>query len=189
MNAYNKCGDWDATLNYVKSHIVTMTASNLARKEQIVEYYLTSTKKAAVKRMQRIVSQNMKKSSVGEGSTSRESTTMASAIQNSKMRYAKKSTPEERAQRKFDFAANITDSSEEDNVVNDEQVVETSRGDDDDCDEDDDAKGSKKPNKKKKRRQNHAKKASETHTKMCNKAMKMMDKISNMLEKFDSDSD
>ncbi|KXJ19426.1 hypothetical protein AC249_AIPGENE12488 [Exaiptasia diaphana] len=181
LSAYHKFGNWDATLTHVKRHIADIHVSNLARKENVVEYYFTSTDKVAIKRMQRIVNQRMKKTTPVENATS---SYMVSAIKNSKMRYAMKMTPEERAQKKFEF---VNDSSQDDEDIGDYSENMDSMV----CDEDsenpgDDVACSSKKGKKKKIM---PKKANEAHTYMCQKTMNMIDKINRMLDKFDNDSD
>jgi len=183
---------WNETLQFMKSHVVSMPVYNVLKKQKTVEYYQKAERKAAIKRMKRIVSQNLKKASGENEASSSHSKTMASVIKNSKMRYAKKSTPEERRQSKFDLAANVeSTSSEEDENPSIEradyaesELAGPSRYDDD-------AQTLKKQgSKRKKRGQKYAKEANEAHTKMCNKAMGMMDKINRVLDKYDdTDSD
>lgn len=52
-----------------------------------------------------------------------------------------------------------------------------------------DKKGKKMRRKKSSHRQNLAKQASKAHAKMCGKAMQMLYKIQNLLEKYDSAED
>lgn len=52
-----------------------------------------------------------------------------------------------------------------------------------------DKKGKKMKRKKSAHRKNLAKQASKTHAKMCGKAMQILYKLQNLLEKYDSDDD
>ena len=103
-------------------------------------------------------------------------------IKKSKMRYARKFTPEERRLSKF---AQSSDSCE------DKPSIE--RGDPSGGEEEKPAEPAKAPKKRgdkgKKRREKCGKEANQAHTQMCNKAMRMMDKINSLLDKFeDTDS-
>ena len=122
------------------------------------------------------------------------SQSMTQMIAKGKMRYARKATPEERRLTKFAHAANTqsSDSCEEEppvdpsgDVEDRPAVAEASGGDSPR------RRAPKKQGKKgRKRREKFAKEANQAHTQMCNKAMRMMDKINSLLEKFDdTDSD
>lgn len=170
-------------------------AGNALQANKIKDYYLqTSSNKAALKRIQRIVNQNVQKSLRPHHQSTSTSQTqrMSEIIEQSKTRYSRKCAhPELRKTNKFAHAANLdsSDSSDEGlEVVNEpvvnpdspEASVEGNR----------DEKESRKIRKQKsEHRGKLAKQASKAHVEMCSKAMKMMDKIQNLLEKYDSNDD
>lgn len=201
LKAYHQCtGGWDEILEFIKSQVALMPG-NYLKKQKTVEYYNNAEKKAAIKRVQRIVSQNLKKASQDSGpSTSNTksqpstSQSMTQMIAKSKMRYARKATPEERRLSKFAHAASVQSS----DSCGEEPPVDPS-GDVEDRPAAAEASGSDSPPRKapkkkgqkgKKRREKLAREANQAHAQMCNKAMRMMDKINSVLEKFDdTDSD
>ena len=100
------------------------------------------------------------------------STSMSAAILQSKMRYAKKATPEDHYHNKISQA--ILETSSETGNDEDEPIAAQSRG--------------IEPTRKKKRTtQAHVSiEANKAHTKMCNKAMKMMDKIQSVSNEYNT---
>ena len=104
-------------------------SGNAIKVNKVKDYYLQTSSKAALKRIQRIVSQNVQRS-VQQRATASTSTCqtqrMSEAIKKSKTRYSKKcDQPESRKLRKFAHATdlNYTDTSDEGPQVNVEEVV------------------------------------------------------------------
>ncbi|KAM7451633.1 hypothetical protein ABFA07_000948 [Porites harrisoni] len=117
---------------------------------------------------------------------------MSETIRQSKTRYSTKhASPELRKSSKLAHAANLfvnsTDSSEEEIKANFEPLVTPNRPEASVEGNDDDIKGTKMKRKKSDHRGKLAKQASKAHVEMCSKAMQMMEKMQNMLEKYDSD--
>ena len=116
-------------------------------------------------------------------------------IVKSKMRYAKKSTPEERRLGKFAYFRNVesSESPEDDPALTSLNMVAhllMKRWSQWNPAEATWPNNPKKGNEGKKRREKFPKEASQAHTQMCNKAMRVMDRISSLLDKFeDTDSD
>lgn len=153
---------------------------NFMKNESIREYYRSTPRESSIKRIRRIVSQNLQKAKQLTAMTSTSETAMSQTIVDNRMRYAKKCSPEERKSAKFSQAACLD---------------EDSSGTDADADLPGEANPTSpepkqdKPKKKRSRkRQQKSEEAHKAHTEMCGKAVKMMSKIERILDKFDSDS-
>lgn len=187
---------WEAVLENVRERVRGKIAGNALHINKIKDYYLQTSSKAAVKRIQRIVNQNVQKSlrppHDHQVASTSHTESMSETIRQSKTRYSTKhASPELRKSSKFAHAANLfvnsTDSSEEEIKANFEPLVTPNRPEASVEGNDDDIKGTKMKRKKSDHRGKLAKQASKAHVEMCSKAMQMMDKIQNMLEKYDSD--
>ena len=195
MGAYQACTGWDEILGYIKSHVGCLQGN----KEKTIEYYKKADRKAAIKRIKRIVNQERKRAQVAEPN---QSTSMHSTINKKEMRYAKKATPEERREKKFTYVSNLS-SSTEDEIGFSEELAEAtnSRPENEsptphgahssDSNVEGKEKEPKRPDKKRRRKQRAGERgAYEAHTQMCKKALTMMDKIEAAITKLDSsDSD
>lgn len=156
------------------------------KQSKIREYYRMASDKSAIKRIQRIINKKAEKVKDNElPSTSSgmiQSDSMANSIKRAKVRYSQKATPEERKQQKLDLMS-LEDSCSSDDLNDKTMLPEVNK---------DMAQESKPSGVSKKRKRNRgkaAKESHEAHTKMCERAMGMMDKISKVLEKFESESD
>ena len=202
LKAYEELnGDWEKMVEYMKD--VMRIPGNYMKKFKTNEYYQGASEKAAKKQLRRIVMENVKKVATStpvnpplpqatssstatlSGTTTRSSTSvapaepaspttaMATVIKDRRERYSKKITPEERrASAKFGYANDdsTTDSGDEEVVV--------------------EVKDKPKQNKCKKKgngKEKPAKKAQKRHTEMCDRAMQMMDRIGQFLDKYEGD--
>ena len=191
LQGYNECnGEWEKVLDFMKERAMMLPGDYL-RKSKTNEYYQTATSKAAIKRLQRIVNQSLKKASEPSSSSQTSATSqipsarqtlsaapssMATVIRQSKERYSKKSTPEERrARAKFSHAVHLDSSSSGSEAADmDEAKTETVKTE---------------PARGQKRRKHHdrgKRAATEAHKQMCTKAMKMMERIDTVLNKYES---
>ena len=150
-------------------------SGNAMKVNKVKDYYLQTSSKAALKRIQRIVSQNVQRS-VQQRATASTSTCqtqrMSDAIKNRKTRYSKKcDQPESRKLRKFAHSTDLnnTDTSDEGPKANAEEVVNLP---------DSSAEGNgevKKGEKIKRKKTEHrgklVKQASKAHVATCGKAM------------------
>ena len=186
---------WEAVLENFRERVRGKIAGNALHINKIKDYYLQTSSKAAVKRIQRIVNQNVQKSfrtpHDHQVASTSHTESMSDTIRQSKTRYSTKhASPELRKSSKFAHAANLfvnsTDSSEEEIKANFEPLVTPNRQEASVEGNDDDKKGKKMKRKKSDHRGKLAKQVSKAHVEMCSKAMQMMDKIQNMLEKYDS---
>ena len=116
LEAYYSDRGWEEVLKFVRRKLRTAGQGNSTTAHQVMEYYLEySTSKAAIKRLQRIVGQNMKKTDeclVQEGQSSR----MSLIIKDSKTYYSKKCDPDQRKLTKFEQCPNLNDSSPSESV-------------------------------------------------------------------------
>lgn len=190
-------GDYNKIVEFMKRKAMTMPG-NYMEKAKTNENYQTATLKSATKRLQRIVNESLKNTNIH--STSSQTTfqtpsssqtpgapqpSMATVIRENKERYSKRSTPEERrASAKFSQAEHLDSPSESegtdisDSHVPEETVEKTETG----------KKRAKHGRGKRERKS--ATEAHKVHTKMCTKAMKLMDRIGVMMDKYESsDSD
>jgi len=173
---------WEDVLAHIKERVSGgMVPGNcLLQNDKIREYYLNASTKAALKRIQWIVNLNVQKPQQPTAETS-QSQRMSKSIKESMTRYSSKCCPEERKLNKFAHAANLHELSSSDDSIDEGQGVESVINPD--------PPSTKKIKKKKTTsRGKLAKQASKSHVDMCDKAMQMMDKISNLLQKYD-DSD
>ena len=187
---------WEAVLENFRERVSGKIAGNALHINKIKDYYLQTSSKAAVKRIQRIVNQNVQKSlrtpHDHQVASTSHTESMWETISQSKTRYSTKhASPELRKSSKFaQHAANLfvnsTDSSEEEIKANFEPLVTPNRPEASVEGNDDDKKGKKMKRKKSDHRGKLAKQASKAHVEMCSKAMQTMDKMQNMLEKYDS---
>ena len=150
---------WEAVLENVRERVRGKIAGNALHINKIKDYYLQTSSKAAVRQ--------------------------------SKTRYSTRhASPELRKSSKFARAANLfvnsTDSSEKEIKANFEPLVTPNHPGASVEGNDDDIKGTKMKRENSDHRGKLAKQASKAHVEMCSKAMQMMDKIQNMLEKHDS---
>lgn len=194
MGAYQACTGWDEILGYIKSHVGCLQGN----KEKTIEYYEKADRKAAIKRIKRIVNQERKRAQVSEPN---QSTSMHSTIKK-EMRYAKKATPEERREKKFTYVSNLSSSTEDEIGFSEELAEATNSKPEDgspstphaahssDSNVEGKEKEPKRPDKKRRRKRRAGERgAYEAHTQMCQKAMTMMGKIDALITKLDSDSD
>ena len=194
--AYQACSAWDNILEYVKNRVESLPGNNLKTKE----YYHTTCRKAAIKRIKRIVTQQRKRS---ESNENIQSTSMLQSIRHKDMRYAKKMTPKHRLESKdqrLSIAEQLSTSSDEEMIMGPSEEADNAMASASGTQQE--AKRNKstneeheherhRPEKKKRRERNkrHGE-ACEAHTQMCKRAMTMMNKIENVLSKLDSsDSD
>ena len=173
LQAYkDSTGDWLEILNFVSQNISSIRITNLRQRYNIKEYYQTTPRQTIIKRMQRIVNKSIQKEARDRDP---ESMSMSAAIINAKMRYAKKSFPETRTRQKIS-EVNLETSSED---VNDEDDPVSSQ-----------TRATEPTRKKKRKRASSSVEPNRAHRKMCDKAMKMMDKIQSILKDYEtSDTD
>ena len=174
LQAYkDSTGDWLEILNFVSQNISSIRITNLRQRYNIKEYYQTTPRQTIIiKRMQRIVNKSIQKEARDRDP---ESTSMSAAIINAKMRYAKKAFPETRTRQKIS-EVNLETSSED---VNDEDDPVSSQ-----------TRATEPTRKKKRKRASSSVEPNRAHRKMCDKAMKMMDKIQSILKDYEtSDTD
>ena len=165
--AYQACTSWEEMFAYVKARVREMPGNNKTQ-----EYYGTASTKSAIQRMKRII--NLERKQGHE--KPKQSTSMAA---DRDMRYASKSTPEERRQRKFNSAVLISSESEEE-----ASSLKPA------CAEQDPEEMTKSPPlKRKRKREAPGKKAYEAHTQMCDRAVKLMSRVQKMIDDMSSDSD
>ena len=151
---------------------------NVMKNESIREYYRSTPRESSIKRIRRIVSQNLRKAKQLSATTSTSETAMSQTIVDNRMRYAKKCSPEERKSAKFNQAACLDEDSSETDACAD--LPEEANPPETTPDT---------PKKKRStKRQRTSEKAHKAHTEMCGKAVKMMSKIERILNKFDSDN-
>ena len=148
---------WEAVLENVKERVREKIAGNALHINKIKDYYLQTSSKAAVKRIQRIVNQNVQKSlhppHDHQVASTSHTESMSETIRQSKTRYSTKhSSPELRKSSKFAHVANLfvdsTDSSEEEIKTNFEPLVTPNRPEANIEGNDDDKKGKKMKRKK-----------------------------------------
>ena len=164
-------GDWLEILNFVSQNISSIRITNPRQRYKIKEYYQTTPRQTIIKRMQRIVNKSIQKEARDRDP---ESTSMSAAIVNAKMRNAKKASPETRTRQKIS-EVNLETSSED---VNDEDDPVSSQ-----------TRATEPTRKKKRKRASSSVEANRAHRKMCDKAMKMMDKIQSILKDETRDTD
>lgn len=202
MEAYQACTGWSNILDYVKTRVGDLPGY----KEKTIEYYDKTNRKAAIKRIKRIINQQRKHSQISKPN---QSSSMLSTINNKDMRYATKQTPEQRIKQKLAIAAANVSSSTDDEMImgpkeddgegtsglemqrpanNTPQAPNSSENE-----MNVDVKQTKPQRVDKKRRRERRKDeraAYAAHTTMCKKALVMMDKIGSLITKLDSsDSD
>ena len=105
----------------VKERVREQMSGNALKVNKVKQYYQQTSSKAALKRIQRIVSQNVQRSiplhhQATTSTATSQTQKMSQAIKERKTRYSKKcGHPESRKLRKFAHAANLssTDSSDE----------------------------------------------------------------------------
>ena len=118
IKVYHQCtGRWDEILEFIKSQVASMPGDYL-KEQKTVEYHNNIKKRAVIKRVQRVVSQNLNKVRQNSGpSTSNRmsqpstSQSITEMIAQCMLCYVRKATPEERCLRKFAHAADIQSSS------------------------------------------------------------------------------
>ena len=96
LEAYSKYSGWDEILDAVKERLQLShhMPGNVLRNNDIREYYENTERKAVIKRIRRIVKQNVQKD--GDPQTTpgtTKSTRMSQIIKKNQTRYAKKKTP------------------------------------------------------------------------------------------------
>lgn len=107
---------------------------------------------------------------------------MSQTILEAKTRYSTKSSPEERAKAKLNFAANLNDDDSEEEEE-EESTVQTNSA----VKEPASSQGATVGKcKKRKKSKGNSMAANKTHTEMCDKAMKMIGRIDKFLDKFES---
>lgn len=178
LEAYSENSGWDEILIAIKERLSQPMAGNVMKNESIREYYCSTPRESLIKRIRRIVSQNLQKAKQLTATTSTSETAMSQTIVDNRMRYAKKCSPEERKSAKFSQAACLDEDSSETDA--DADLPEEANPSE--------AKPDKPKKKRTRKRQRTSEKAHKAHTEMCGKAVKMMSKIERMLDKFDSDS-
>ena len=145
-----------------------------------MECYRSTPRETSIKRIRRIVSQNLQKAKQLTATTSTSETAMSQTIVDNRMRYAKKCSPEGRKSAKFSQAACLDeDSSDKDTDADLPGEASPTPPE---------PKQDKPKKKRPRKRQRKSEEAHKAHTEMCGKAMKMMSKIERILDKFDSDS-
>lgn len=174
LKAYSENSGWDEILTAIKERLSQPMGGNFMKNESIREYYRSTPRESSIKRIRRIVSQNLQKAKQLTATTSTSETAMSQTIVDNRMRYAKKCSPEERKSAKFSQAACLD---------------EDSSGTDADADLPGEANPTSpepkqdKPKKKRSRkRQRKSEEAHKAHTEMCGKAVKMMSKIERLLD-------
>lgn len=110
MEAYQACTGWSNILDYVKTRVGDLPGY----KEKTIEYYDKTNRKAAIKRIKRIINQQRKHSQISKPN---QSSSMLSTINNKDMRYATKQTPEQRIKQKLAIAAANVSSSTDDEMI------------------------------------------------------------------------
>ena len=105
LEAYSKNSGWDEILTAIKERLSQPKAGNFMKNECIREYYRSTPRESSIKRVRRIVSQNLQKGKQLTATTSTSETAMSQTIVHNRMRYAKKCSPEERKSAKFSQAA------------------------------------------------------------------------------------
>ena len=148
--------------------------------ESIREYYRSTPRETSIKRIRRIVSQNLQKAKQLTATTSTSETAMSQTIVDKRMRYTKKCSPEERKSAKFSHAACLEEESSDKDTDADLPGEASPTPPD--------PKQDKPKKKRPRKRQRKSEEAHKAHTEMCGKPMKMMNKIERILDKFDSDS-
>ena len=91
LEAYTKCSWWDEILDVIKERLSQHMPGNVLRNNDIREYYDNTARKAVIKRIRRIVKQNVQ-TTAGTAKSAR----MSQIIKENQTRYAKKQLPEER---------------------------------------------------------------------------------------------
>ena len=185
LKAYRENSDWDCILEAINVQLSKPIPGNALNVNNIKKYYSSTPRETSIKRIRRIVAKNTTRNTTRNANQQASTSTgfeaekqdMATIIVNNKMRYAKKSSPEERKEAKLQQAAYLDEESD-----NERNEVSASEEEKEEVKE-------KKPKKKtsKKRKVSHD--AHKAHKEMCGKAMKMMSKIEKILDKFDSDSE
>ena len=178
LEAYTNCSGWDEILHVIKERLNKVMAGGGLTKANIGEYYCSSTRESAIKRIRRIISKNLTSARAEEPKSSAESSVaMSKIIVENTMRYAKKRTPEERNVTNIEVCSSKSES-ESISEEEDTQKVATYRKPD-----------RKKANKIRGRKRNLASEAHKAHTEMCGKVMVMMNKIEKVLQKFESEDE
>ena len=140
------------------------------KNESVRAYYRSTARESSVKRITRVVSQNLQKAKQLTATTSTSKTAMSQTIVDNRMRYAKKS-PEERKSAKFSQAA----------CLNEDTCNSGTDANVDLPGEANSAPPEPKQDKPKKKcsssRQQISQEPHMAHMEMCGKAVKMMSKI------------
>ena len=160
LNVYLHCGNkgWNAVLRKVREDIKQEPLN-----ARLVDYYLEATDTTVIKRMQRIVREEIKGQAVSTNSTSN----AASQVIQNQMRYARKRTPEERRQQKM---AEFVSSDEEEDGLGDVGNVLP-------------------PKKKAKTVREASLEAQTAHTEMCKKANSGIALMERVLQKLETKID
>lgn len=157
--AYNKSSgkEWKDVLRYVRERIVDQGLPH-----HVVNLYLTQNDERLTSRMRRIIQETLRQATSSSCTSESTSQDASAPLINNTMKYAKKQTPEERKRealkRKLD--AEFIDGSH------------SSHSSDED-----------KPSGSKKK--TTVQDAHAAHTKMCEKALKTMDNVNDLLSKVD----
>lgn len=165
------------------------------------EYYHTTCRKTAIKRIKRIVTQQRKRS---ESNENIQSMSMLQSIRNKDMRYAKKMTPKQRIEssrdQRLSIAEQLSTSSDDEMITCPSEEAEDAmarasgkqqdaRRNESTNDEQEHERQRPEMKKRRERNKRHGE-ACKAHTQMCKRAMIMMNKIETVLSKLESsDSD
>lgn len=152
---------WENVLQHVQKNLDYLPLSS-----PVVDFYLEQDSQQAVNRYGRIVRSQLK----AAAESSMPVSGPMSDVLSSKMRYAKKITPEDQWEAKLSHLSNIRGESSLD-----EQSDEKEKK----------AKSESSKDKRKRRSKGKGKrKAEDAHVSMCNKAMFTLDKVNKLLDKF-----
>lgn len=177
LRCYNEKNgqSWEDILEHVRDNLDSLPFSSPA-----VEFYMEKDSKQAINRMRRIISSEMKTSTTSESKDAVAGP--MSDILSSKLRYAKKKNPEERYETKFAHLASGSSNHSSSPGPSDHSSSEEQR----DVDVKSAKKGAKrkKPQAKGEKRSKGKSKAQDMHVAMCKKAMKTLDKVNMLLDKY-----
>ena len=114
LKAYSENSSWDEILNAIQERLSQRMAGNSLRNESIREYYRSTPRESLIKRIRRIVSQNLQKAKqLPAPATSSSEVAMSQTIINNRMQYSKKCSPEQRKSAKFEQAACLDEDTED----------------------------------------------------------------------------
>ena len=198
LDAYSKCSGWDEILNAVKERLSHHMPGNVLRNNDIREYYENTERKAVIKRIRRIVKQNVQKD--GDPQTTpgtKKYERMSQIIKKNQTRYATKKLLEERKSFMISHFVNDESSySSDENVSLAEHLagVAGSRSQENETPATQpgtSGEGLRKTKKKSKKtsQKELVREANKAHIEMCTKTMSMMDKIEKFIDKHESDDE